>query len=78
MYYMDVLSIRVRKGLKKELEELGIDYPKLVREFLEEVVKREKRKRLLKEAETLRKRLAERTLAPSAELVREDREETSR
>ncbi|MBB5254697.1 antitoxin component of RelBE/YafQ-DinJ toxin-antitoxin module [Sulfurisphaera ohwakuensis] len=37
-----VISIRVDEKLKKELEELGIDYPNLVRSYLEEVVRKEK------------------------------------
>ncbi|MEM1598223.1 MAG: antitoxin [Pyrobaculum sp.] len=72
----EVISISVRRGLKKELEELGIDYAELVREFLEEVVRREKMKMLLKKAEEVRKELAARgSFRPTADLVREDRDE---
>ncbi len=37
-----VISIRVDEKLKKELEELGIDYAELVRKYLEEIVRKEK------------------------------------
>ncbi|MEL9990670.1 MAG: antitoxin [Thermoproteus sp.] len=72
----EVISIRVRKGLKGELEELGMDYAGLVREFLEEVVRREKTKMSLRRAEEIRRELAARgPFRPTAELVREDRDE---
>ncbi|MEZ0249154.1 MAG: antitoxin [Thermoproteus sp.] len=72
----EVISIRVRRGLKRELEELGIDYAELVREFLEELVRREKTRLLLRRAEEIRKELAARgSFRQTAELVREDRNE---
>jgi len=43
-----VISVRVRKELKEELERLGIDYAEAVRRFLEELVARERRRLLLK------------------------------
>ncbi|MGC9106426.1 MAG: antitoxin [Thermoprotei archaeon] len=75
----EVISIRVSKELKRELEELNIDYADLVRKYLEQVVREEKRKRILKEVDELREELAKRYKigTPSWELVREDRENDS-
>lgn len=73
----DVISIRVSKRLKRELEELNINYADLVRAYLEEVVRREKLKRLLKRADEIRGGLAG-AYAPSYQLVREDRDEAGR
>ena len=72
-----VISIRVDEKLKKELEELGIDYPELVRKYLEEVVRKEKLKRELKEADRIREGLLKTRgyFPPSAELIREDRDD---
>lgn len=71
-----VISIRVDEKLKKELEELGIDYPNLVRSYLEEVVRKEKMRRELKEADRIREELLKSHgyYSSSAELVREDRD----
>ena len=66
-----VISIRVDEGLKRELEELGIDYAGLVRRCLEEVVRRE-----VERADWIREGLLRvHGVFPSlAELVREDRD----
>ena len=71
-----VISIRIDERLKRELEELGIDYANLVREYLEELVRKEKRRRLIEEADTIREELFKTHgyFSPSAELIREDRE----
>ncbi len=71
-----VISVRVRKELKEELERLGIDYAEAVRRFLEELVAREKRRLALEKARGVRERLRSKvgTLSPSAELIREDRD----
>jgi len=61
--------VRVSKKLKQEL---GIDYAEKVRQFLEELVMTEKRRRALKHAEELRKKLKS---SRSAWMdVREDRD----
>jgi Arc/MetJ-type ribon-helix-helix transcriptional regulator len=72
----EVISIRVGKELKRDLEELNVDYADLVRKYLEQLVKKERRKRVLREVDELREGLAKRykIRAPSSELVREDRE----
>ncbi|PVU69235.1 antitoxin [Sulfolobus sp. SCGC AB-777_L09] len=71
-----VISIRIDEKLKKELEELGIDYPDLVRKYLEEVVRKEKMRRELEEADKIREKLLKSHgyYSSSAELVREDRD----
>ena len=72
-----VISIRVDERLKRELEELGIDYADLVRRYLEEVVRREKLKREIERADRIREELLRvHGVFPSlAELVREDRDD---
>jgi mRNA-degrading endonuclease RelE of RelBE toxin-antitoxin system len=71
-----VISVRVRKELKEELERLGIDYAEAVRRFLEELVARERRRLALEKALEVREKLRSKvgTLSPSAELIREDRD----
>lgn len=71
-----VISVRVRKELKEELERLGIDYAEAVRRFLEELVARERRRLALEKAREVREKLRSKvgTLSPSAELIREDRD----
>ena len=72
-----VISVRVDERLKRELEELGIDYADLVRKYLEEVVRKEKkRRRLIEEADSIREELFKTHgyFSRSAELIREDRE----
>jgi hypothetical protein len=71
-----VISVRVRKELKEELERLGIDYAEAVRRFLEELVTRERRRLALEKAREVRERLRSKvgTLPSSAELIREDRD----
>ncbi len=76
----DVISVRVRKELKKALEDLGIDYAEEVRRYLEELVARERRRRALERARQLRKTLEREAgvLPAAAELIREDRDADSR
>jgi hypothetical protein len=71
-----VISVRVRKELKEELERHGIDYAEAVRRFLEELVARERRRLTLEKAREVREMLRSKvgTLPPSAELIREDRD----
>ncbi|MCH1770415.1 MULTISPECIES: antitoxin [Metallosphaera] len=76
----DTISIRVSKRLKEELERLGIDYADLVRQYLEDVVRREKKRAILREADKIREELRAKygVLSPSSPLVREDRDEVDR
>jgi hypothetical protein len=71
----DVIAIRVPKKLKKELQELNLDYAEDVRECLEKKVKTEKLKLLMKETQAFRTNLSKKTgtTTSSAEIIREDR-----
>ena len=71
-----VIGIRVPKKLKKELQELNLDYAEEVRACLERMVKQKKMKTVFEDADEFRKSLQEKTgLTPSsAEFIREDRE----
>ena len=57
----DVIAVRVPKRLKKELQELNMDYADDVRECLERKVKAEKLKRVMKEIDTFRIELSKKT-----------------
>ena len=72
----DVVAIRVPKKLKKELQDLNLDYAEDVRECLERKIKAEKLKRLMKEVNTFRNELGKKTgvTSSSAEAIREDRD----
>ncbi|MEM0373172.1 MAG: antitoxin [Sulfolobaceae archaeon] len=72
-----VISIRIDEKLKRELEELGINYADLVRKYLEELVRKEKMRRELMEADRIREELlrSHGYYSPSAELIREDRDD---
>ncbi|AEM38360.1 hypothetical protein Pyrfu_0489 [Pyrolobus fumarii 1A] len=69
-----VISVRVPRRLKEELERLGINYSAAVREFLEELVRREKARRLRDEMERLRRSIGRVEGNLAAEFVREDRD----
>ena len=69
-----VLSIRVPKWLKEELERLGIDYSREIKEYLERRVREELAKRLetqyeelLRDSPVIKGNLA-------VEFIREDRD----
>ena len=68
----EVISVRVSKKLKQELEELGIDYADKVRQYLEELVMRERRRRVLEKIDQLKKEI--KGGRPFYEDVREDRD----
>lgn len=69
-----VIGVRVPKRLKEELNKLGIDYAREVREFLEKRVREEKARRLLKEIQDFRKKVKPVQDNLSAQLIREDRD----
>mgnify|MGYP001626154100 FL=1 len=69
-----VLSVRIPKWLKEELDRLGIDYSREIREFLERRVREELAKRLearyeelLRDSPIIKGNLA-------VEFIREDRD----
>jgi len=69
-----VIAVRIPKRLKEELEELGIDYAEEIRRFLEQRVREEKAKRLLKEVEEIVRSVPRIRGNLAAEFVREDRD----
>ncbi|MEB3787470.1 MAG: type II toxin-antitoxin system CcdA family antitoxin [Desulfurococcales archaeon] len=69
-----VISVRVPKKLKEELEKLGINYSIMVREYLEELVRREKARRLKKAMDELRASIKPVNSNLSIKFIREDRE----
>jgi len=70
-----VISIRIPRKLKKELEELNINVSEVVRELLEKYVRKKREKILLEELKKLREHLAGKIDPKTiAKLVREDRE----
>ncbi len=69
-----VISVRVPKRLKEELERLGINYAEEVRRFLEDLVRREKARRLRERMEEFKRRVAATGGNLSVEAVREDRD----
>jgi len=69
-----VISVRVPRKLKEELERLGINYSKAVREFLEELVRREKARRLRERMEEFKRRIGRIEGDLASGFVREDRD----
>lgn len=69
-----VISVRVPRRLKEELERLGIDYASAIRGFLEELVRREKARRLREAMEDLRREAPRLSGNLAAEFIREDRD----
>ncbi len=69
-----VLSVRIPKWLKEELDRLGIDYSREIREFLERRVREELAKRLeARYEELLRDSPLIRGGNLAVEFIREDR-----
>ena len=69
-----VISIRVPRRLREELERLGIDYAEEVRRFLEKRVREEKARRIRERLARLRSQIGRVEGNVAAELIREDRE----
>jgi hypothetical protein len=70
----EVLSVRVKKSLKKEAERMGIDVKAAVEELLEELVA-EKKAKALKRAEELRRAMRGVTVEDWVRDVKETRRE---
>ncbi|MEM2425047.1 MAG: CopG family transcriptional regulator, partial [Candidatus Bathyarchaeia archaeon] len=70
-----VMSFRVPKRLKEELDRLGIDYTSEVKAFLERLVRVKRAERLRLEMDSLRESIRGVKGNLSAEFVREDRDE---
>ncbi len=69
-----VISVRIPKELKDELEELGIDYSKEVREFLKRLVRARKAEELIRQAEEIQRQSKKVRDNLSARVIREDRD----
>ncbi len=70
-----VIGVRVPKWVKEELEKLGIDYAREVREFLIKRVREERARKLIEEINQFRRRVGRVEGNLGAEFVREDRDE---
>ena len=71
----EVIGIRVPKKLKKELQELNINYSQEARSCLEAIVRKKKLTQAIAQIDKFRVELNKRTgtTTPSADIVREDR-----
>lgn len=69
-----VISIRIPKRLKEDLEKLGINYSEAVRNLLEEFVRREKARRLRKSMEEVSKKFGRIDGDLATQFIREDRD----
>jgi hypothetical protein len=72
----NVIAVRVPKELKKELEELDIDYASDIREYLEKKVKQKLLAKTLVKISQSRKRLEKKIgkTSSSVDFIRADRE----
>ncbi len=69
-----VISLRVPKELKEELEKLKIDYINELRRYLKELVRKKRAEILKREMDKLRMGIPRITGNMAAELIREDRD----
>ena len=69
-----VIGVRIPKWVKEELERLGIDYTRELREFLLNRVREEKMRRSAAKMDEIRKRARRVKGNLSAEAVRESRD----
>ncbi|MCY0891178.1 MAG: antitoxin [Pyrobaculum arsenaticum] len=70
-----VIGVRIPKKLKEELEQLGIDYARKIREYLQRRVKEEKAKKLAEALDKLIEQAIEKDY--STTWIREERESRS-
>lgn len=70
-----VIGVRVPKRLKEELERLGVNYSEEIRRFLEDLVRRKRAERIMREIQKIEGSLGRIEGNLAAEFVREDREE---
>ena len=69
-----VIGVRVPRWVKEELERLGIDYSRELREYLLKRVREERAKRLIREIEEIAKSIGRVEGNLAAALIREDRD----
>ncbi len=70
-----VIGVRIPKWVKEELEKLGIDYSREIREYLIRRVREEKAKRLIEEIDRLSEKIGRVKGNLSSEFIREDRDQ---
>jgi len=70
----EVISVRVRKDIKKSLEEGGIDVSEAVRKYLEELAWKARVKESLKSLDKLLEEMPPASKGFAAKSVREDRD----
>jgi hypothetical protein len=69
-----VIGVRIPRWVKEELERLGIDYAREVREYLIRRVREERARRLIREIDELMESIGRVEGNLAARLVREDRD----
>ncbi len=70
-----VLSVRIPRRLKEELDRLGVNYSEAIRGYLEELVRRERARRLMERIEEFRRSVGSVGGNLSAEEIRRNRDE---
>jgi hypothetical protein len=72
----EVIGIRVPRELKKELQDLDVDYSEEVRICLERIVRQKKIKKTLEEIDEHREKLHQKVglTRSSVDIIREDRD----
>jgi len=71
---MSVVSFRIPKKLKEVLDRSGVDWRRMVREYLELLALQEAKKEILSEAEAFRRDIRKLT-TESWRIIRESRDE---
>ncbi|MEM2083681.1 MAG: antitoxin [Nitrososphaerota archaeon] len=66
------ISIRIPKKLKEKLEELDIDWLSEIRNYLENLIRKNMKTKILKEAYEIRKKIGKET-TPAWKIIRENR-----
>ena len=69
-----VIGVRVPRWVKEELERLGIDYSRELREYLIRRVREERAKRLIREMDKIMEEIGRVKGNLSADFIREDRD----
>ena len=70
-----IITVRIPKELKRKLDELGIDYSKEIRKFLENLVHREMIHRAVSRALEIQKKTGRVRGNFAAEFIRKNRDE---
>lgn len=68
-----VISVRIRKEIKEELQRAGVDISKEVRKFLEDLARRKRLERELEEVKRILSRVKPSPRGFSRNVIREER-----